>query len=125
MTRPTLLLRLEGAVLFALCLWLYHGYAHGGWGLFLLLLLVPDLSMVGYLRGPRVGAAMYNAIHWSVPPAILAGVVVASGHLELLRFALIWLAHIEMDRALGYGLKYPDDFHHTHLSYRPVTTNQN
>jgi hypothetical protein len=32
-----------------------------------------------------------------------------------LRLALVWFAHIGMDRALGYGLKYDDAFTHTHL----------
>jgi hypothetical protein len=30
-------------------------------------------------------------------------------------FALIWLAHIGLDRTLGYGLKYPTFFEDTHL----------
>ena len=29
--------------------------------------------------------------------------------------ALVWLAHIGLDRLLGMGLKYNDRFAHTHL----------
>jgi hypothetical protein len=29
--------------------------------------------------------------------------------------ALIWFAHISMDRTVGYGLKYPTSFKDTHL----------
>ena len=78
-------------------------------------LLLPDLSMLGYLANPRVGAVTYNMVHnWTlavvligfgwwlaVTPAMFAGAVV--------------LAHVGMDRALGYGLKLPTDFRDTHL----------
>jgi len=29
--------------------------------------------------------------------------------------SLIWIAHIGIDRVLGYGLKYPTAFKDTHL----------
>jgi hypothetical protein len=79
------------------------------------LLLVPDLSMVGYLGGPRIGAITYNLVHnW-----ILAAVLLALGWwLPVAGLALagaIVLAHVGMDRALGYGLKLPTDFRDTHL----------
>jgi hypothetical protein len=32
-----------------------------------------------------------------------------------LLIAIVWAAHIAMDRAFGYGFKYPDAFGHTHL----------
>ena len=32
-----------------------------------------------------------------------------------IKLGLIWLAHIGMDRAIGYGLKYPTNHKDTHL----------
>lgn len=114
MPRPLLLLRLEGAALLAVATW---GYALAGasWGLFAVLLLVPDVSMVGYLRDPRLGAAVYNAAHTTVAPALLAAVSVGLGWTLGVPIALIWAAHIGLDRGLGYGLKQADGFHQTHL----------
>ena len=110
-----LTLRLEGAVVLFAALW---GYAHldASWGLFALLLFVPDLSMVGYAWGPRVGAVAYNAVHTYLFPAGLAAIGVGTGATWGLPLALIAAAHIGMDRALGYGLKAPTGFHDTHLS---------
>ena len=83
-------------------------------GLFAALFLVPDLSFAGYLLGPRTGAASYNALHALIGPAALAaaGLVLWPGALPV---ALIWFAHIGVDRAFGYGLKYPGGFSQTHL----------
>jgi hypothetical protein len=107
-------LRLEALALLGLALLVY---AHGGysWGRFFVLLLLPDLSMLGYLVNARVGATSYNLAHSTVGPialglAALTGLVPAA-----LPLALIWAAHVGMDRALGYGLKYPSAFGHTHL----------
>jgi hypothetical protein len=86
---------------------------HASWILFAVLLLAPDLAMLGYLRGTRIGAWSYNAFHSYVGPIVAAGVSV-SAH-WLLPIAVIWAAHIAIDRALGYGLKYGDSFEHTHL----------
>jgi hypothetical protein len=111
---PKLILRAEGAAVLAAALWAY-GLAGGSWWLFALLLLAPDLSMLGYLRGPRVGAAAYNLGHtYLVPLGLLAlGQVLAAPVLTGL--GLIWAAHVGLDRMLGYGLKYPWGFGATHL----------
>ena len=79
------------------------------------LLLVPDLSMIGYLRGPAVGAVTYNLVHNLVVALLLlaAGWLAAIAPLGLA--GAILLAHVGMDRALGYGLKLPTDFRDTHL----------
>ncbi len=108
------LLRLEGVVLLGAALWVYPATGHG-WGLFLALLLVPDLSMLGYVAGPRVGAASYNAGHHLIGPALVGLVGWATGSALALAVAAIWVAHVGMDRALGYGLKYPTRFTDTHL----------
>ena len=114
MTSPTALLRLEGAGLLALSLFLYW-HLQGSWIAFVLLLLVPDVGMLGYLRGPRLGAATYNLTHIEVLPAALAFIAFTLGYEILMWPALIWLAHIGMDRSLGYGLKLPTAFQDTHL----------
>jgi hypothetical protein len=80
------------------------------------LLLVPDLSMVGYLISPVAGARIYNAGHSLLGPGLLFGAELLWGPSTVLIVAgSVWLAHIGMDRLFGYGLKYDDDFQHTHL----------
>jgi len=93
-------------------------YARSGasWWLFGLLWLTPDLSMLGYLAGPRWGARCYNALHTYLGPATLAAFALVSPHPVLLPVALIWFNHIGVDRLMGYGLKYPEAFQHTHLT---------
>ncbi len=107
------LLRLEAAVVLIVTLLLYHN-AGGGWGLFALLFLVPDLSALGYLANPRAGAIAYNAAHTYIA-AIGAVALAWYTAPALVPAALVWVAHIAWDRAIGYGLKYPDQFGHTHL----------
>ena len=87
----------------------------GSWILFVLLLLAPDLSMLGYLAGSRIGAAIYNAFHTYALPVILAAYGLLEGSSLAVSMALIWLAHIGVDRLLGYGLKYASGFKVTHL----------
>jgi hypothetical protein len=111
---PKLLLRLEGAAALAAASYAY-AQVGSGWGLFALLFLVPDVSMVGYICGPRVGAAIYNAGHSYLLPAALGVASLLLGMPILLSIALIWIAHIGFDRAVGYGFKYPTAFKHTHL----------
>ena len=106
-------LQLEGALIAAFAVW---GYAQTGasWTLFAVLLLAPDLAMLGYLAGTRAGALCYNLAHSYAAPAALAGLALA-GQGGALPLALIWTAHIGIDRAIGYGLKYPTHFKDTHL----------
>ena len=111
---PRTLLHLEGAVvaLAAIALYFHLGYA---WWLLLILALAPDLSMVGYVAGPRVGAIAYDAAHTYAGPVALGTVGVFAGGDVAVQVALIWIAHIGVDRALGYGLKYRTGFADTHL----------
>lgn len=109
-----LILRAEALAIFVAGIVLYLQL--NGHALWLLpLLLVPDVSMVGYLGGPRLGAMTYNLGHNVVTAlGILAiGWFAAIAPLALLGAVL--LAHLGMDRALGYGLKLPTDFRDTHL----------
>jgi len=108
------ILRLEGAAAFvtAAALYVHAGFS---WPLFALLFLAPDLSMLGYLIGPRTGAAVYNVAHTTALALPLAIAGFLAGQTAVLAVALIWIAHIGFDRALGYGLKYPTGFGDTHL----------
>jgi uncharacterized protein DUF4260 len=107
-------LRLEGVAAFAAGLALF-GANGGNWLLAIPLLLLPDISAAGYLVGPRIGAFTYNLIHnWAIGLLVLgAATALASPVLTLT--AAILVAHVGMDRAIGYGLKLPDSFHATHL----------
>jgi len=109
---PRLLLRLEGVAVLALAVALYTRTG-SSWWLFGTLLLAPDLAFLGYLGGPRLGAVAYNALHTYLGPAVVVaycqGVGIGTS------IALVWAAHIGMDRALGFGLKYASGFGITHL----------
>ncbi len=112
---PKRLLYLEGWAVFALATAAYF-HLGGGWFLFVALFLAPDLFMAGYLVGPRAGGILYNLAHTYVFPVarLVWGTAFGSGILTPI--ALIWLAHIGLDRGIGYGLKYGTAFKDTHLS---------
>ena len=108
------LLRLEGLAVAAVSAALY-ARTGASWWLFATLWLVPDLSMLGYLGRPCRAARIYNAVHTYVLPGSLALSTLLLHVPVLLPLALIWINHIGVDRALGYGLKYSDGFGWTHL----------
>ncbi len=108
------LLRLEGLAQFTVMTVLYAVWG-GSWWVYALLFLAPDLSMLGYLAGPRVGAWAYNLFHTYALPGALACICFIYEHQLGLSVAMIWMAHIGFDRALGYGLKYSSGFGSTHL----------
>ena|ERR1700733_7688888 len=108
-----ILLRLEGLALFAGTTLLYFLWG-GPWWLYVVLFL-PDLSFLGYLAGPKIGAWAYNFAHSSIIPLAMLTVGFGFAPPLVLSLALIWLAHIGFDRALGYGLKYSAGFGFTHL----------
>ncbi len=111
---PRIWLRLEGLAAFVAGLALYAAVG-GEWLWALPLLLVPDVSMVGYLFGPARGAMAYNLVHnWALAIVLFAlGFWLSSPPLGLAGSVLI--AHVGVDRLMGYGLKYPTDFGDTHL----------
>ena len=112
--RPLRWLQLEGLVLLIAALLLF-ATTHQPWWLVPATILAPDLSMVGYLGTTRWGALAYNVGHSTVLPSALALVALNTHRPLVLAFALLWFAHIGMDRALTYGLKYDTGFKHTHL----------
>jgi hypothetical protein len=111
---PARLLRLEGLAVLVGALVLYFDVGYG-WLLLVLLVLAPDLSMIGYLGGPAVGALTYDAVHTYALPVALAVAGVVGESSVAIQIALIWFVHIGADRLLGYGLKYPGGFKDTHL----------
>ena len=111
---PIALQRLEGGVMLVLSLFLFWRYS-AAWLLYVALILAPDLFMLGYLRGPRPGAALYNLGHTWLLPGLLGIVALLAGVGASGSIALIWLGHIGADRLLGYGLKLPTGFQDTHL----------
>jgi Domain of unknown function (DUF4260) len=110
-----ILLRLEGLGVALLTATLY-ARTGASWWLFAALWIVPDLSLLGYLASPCLGARTYNALHTYVLSALLAlAALLLHACGPLLPIALIWANHIGIDRMLGYGLKYAEGFRFTHL----------
>ena len=109
-------LRLEGLAAFGVGLVLF-GSSGGDWLIFVPLILLPDVSVIGYLAGPRVGAFTYNLVHTWAPGfvALMIGLWLDAPVALLVAAGLI--AHVGMDRALGYGLKLPSAFGDTHLGH--------
>jgi hypothetical protein len=116
LTRPLYLLRVEETALLLGAVALYW-QMHFSWVLFAVLFLAPDLFMVGFLAGPKVGAAIYNFGHLVVWPLIAFAVGYGTGRRVWMAVGIIWFAHIAMDRMLGFGLKYPGAFKDTHLQH--------
>jgi uncharacterized protein DUF4260 len=116
LTKPRWILHLEGLAIFAVALCFYRAGHYPGW-LFAALFLVPDGSMMGFLKDAKWGSAIYNLVHTLTAPLLLLGAALLLGGPRCIPYALIWLAHIGFDRALGYGLKYPTFFKDTHLQH--------
>jgi hypothetical protein len=112
--RPGVGLRAEGTILLAGSVTLF-AQTGASWWLFGLLFLVPDVGLLGYVAGTRTGAVTYNLTHGLTVPLALALAGHLAGTTVLVSVALVWIAHIGFDRALGFGLKYATDFHDTHL----------
>jgi len=107
-------LRFEEASLFILGIYFFN-FLYYPWWVFVVLLFIPDISMVGYLVNNEIGAKLYNFFH----SRLLAVLIMffgwyANSHLISL-VGIILFSHIAMDRMLNFGLKYPDSFKHTHL----------
>lgn len=108
------LLRLEGLAILAGAV-VYYWYSGESWLVFALFFLAPDLSMLGYLADPRVGAIVYNAGHTYFTPFLFILLELAGlGNGLLAQLGVIWIAHIGFDRLLGLGLKL-GRFRETHL----------
>ena len=108
------ILRFEFVSLFAFSVFLFTLTPYVWWW-YPALFLLPDLSMVGYLFNTRIGAFLYNLVHTLTMGIIvyLLGTYLRSDVVVLA--GIILIAHSTFDRFMGYGLKYPDSFKHTHL----------
>ena len=111
---PRRWLRVEGATLAAGSL-IAYSTTDQAWWLVPLTLLLPDLTMIGYLGGTRLGAHLYNLGHSTPLPAAIVAIGWWQDESLVVALGLVWLAHIGLDRLIGYGLKYGDHFQHTHL----------
>jgi Domain of unknown function (DUF4260) len=108
------LLQLEGLALFALAIAFYI-QTGAGWKLFAILILVPDISMIFYIAGPRIGSYGYNTMHSTIGPIAATAAGVFLNQPLAIDVGLIWAAHVGIDRAMGFGLKYATSFGDTHL----------
>jgi len=107
-------LNIEEWAIFLLCIFLFSRLPFAWWW-FPALLLLPDVGMLGYLISPKVGAFTYNILHHRGIAALVAAYALWVDKPTWKLAAIILFAHISMDRALGYGLKYSDSFSNTHL----------
>ncbi|MCP4401013.1 MAG: DUF4260 domain-containing protein [bacterium] len=112
------LLRLEEVALFAFAIFLYSREPYPWW-LFPLVLLLPDLGMLGYARSPKIGAIVYNIVHHRALSIVVLIVGYSLESHPLILIGVITFAHSTLDRIFDYGLKYSDNFKHTHLSSEP------
>jgi len=111
---PRRWLRLEAAVLLVGAL-ISYATTKQHWWLVPVVLLLPDVAMLGYVRDTRIGAIVYNVAHTTPVPALIIGLGWWQHRPLVLGLGLVWLAHLALDRLMGYGLKYDDHFQHTHL----------
>lgn len=107
-------LRIESVIIFLAALLAFVALGQSWW-IFAAICLAPDLSFAAYLFGPKPGAAVYNAAHSYILPLALASAAYWLDQQQVLAGAIVWIAHIGIDRALGYGLKYASSFKDTHL----------
>jgi len=109
-------LRLEGLAGFGAGIALF-GMIGGTWLLLIPLLLLPDISAAGYLAGRRIGTFTYNAAHTWTPGLLVLAIGVWTGSPAVQIAAAILIAHVGLDRTVGYGLKLPSAFQDTHLGH--------
>jgi Domain of unknown function (DUF4260) len=108
------ILKLEEFAEFCLATYLFYQMGFSWW-LFPAVILLPDLSMVGYLISPRWGAFSYNLIHHKAMAILIYFIGYSLKDSTLQATGLVLFAHSSMDRIFGYGLKFSDDFKNTHL----------
>jgi len=110
-------LKLEALGLLTLFTAIYFHLYPGSWGFYLALFFVPDISFILFVVTRKLGAIAYNVFHHQ---GLLASVFMLGYFLQndlVMKIGLIFLAHSTFDRVAGYGLKYLDNFDHTHLGW--------
>ena len=108
------LLKLEDLAEFIFAIFLFSRLDFSWWW-FPAVILLPDLSMIGYLVSTQVGAGVYNFFHQKGLGILIGITGFLLGNQILMLSGVILFAHSAMDRMFGYGLKYGDSFKHTHL----------
>ncbi len=107
-------LKIEELLMFLLGIYLFNQLDYSWWW-FPVLILLPDIGMLGYLLNPKTGAIIYNAFHHKGVAIVFLFMGIYL-HIELLQLiGIILFSHASMDRIFGYGLKYFDTFNNTHL----------
>ncbi len=115
LSQPRLFAHLNGLALFAGSI-LAYGIISGEWVAFILLLLVPDIAMLGYALNTKVGAWVYNIGHSYGLAIALMVAGFALDQTTIISLGIILMAHIGMDQMMGYGYKYADaEFADTHM----------
>lgn len=100
--------------MFGLCIYMFYSW-NAEWWWYLLLILGPDIGMLGYLAGNKAGAAFYNVLHHKgIAVAVFAAGLMLP-HLPLQGIGIVLFGHSSMDRMFGYGLKTNEGFKYTHL----------
>jgi hypothetical protein len=113
-----IILSLEYIAGVVLSLYLFS-LADSRWWLYLVLFFTPDIAMVGYVISSKIGAACYNFTH-HLGVAVFLYVIGKLVHMPTMELVgIVWLGHLYFDRSLGYGLKYADNFKHTHIGMLP------
>ncbi|WP_116952008.1 DUF4260 family protein [Jiangella endophytica] len=121
--RPRTIERIENGLIVVFAMTGTIVIAPAQWWFPLAAFLAFDLSILGYVRSPATGAVWYNAVHthaWSAVLGVIALVTSTSSPMLSKWLALVafaWAVHVGVDRMLGYGLKLPDAFTHTHLGW--------
>lgn len=110
------LIKIEEAAMFGFSIF-FFSQTEFVWWWYVVLILAPDIGMLGYVAGDKAGAFTYNLFHHKAVAIIILclGWYVSNEWLELA--GIILFGHSSLDRIIGYGLKYTDSFQHTHLGW--------
>lgn len=117
------ILKVEEIALFGLSIYLFH-QTDFTWWWYPTLILIPDISMIGYLAGSKIGAYSYNLFHHKAFAIMVLTIGWFSGNEWIALSGIILFGHSSLDRVFGYGLKYIDSFQHTHLGWLKVEKKQ-
>lgn len=109
--------KLESLGLLVLITYAYQLQFPYSWGMYAACFFIPDISFAASAVSNKWGAYFYNLFHHQGIMAVLIGIGWWLGYPIILKLGFIFLAHSFFDRIFGYGLKYTDSFHHTHLGW--------
>jgi Domain of unknown function (DUF4260) len=117
------IIQLEEFAMLGLSIYALIFFHAAGWW-YPLMLLGPDISMIGYAAGNKIGAACYNLFHHKgiAITFFITGLLLKNEVLQLTGITLF--GHSSMDRMLEYGLKLKEGFKFTHLGVIGKKENQ-